>query len=216
MDTLPYLILSVFAAVITIMGLLVLIARKTVLPLIRRLQALLRSIWRKLSKPIYMWLGWLVTESDMNSFIGGRWGINTPVHPIVKGEKITTFADISAKATRWPIDGKATGWVIDLRISGGLSSCSFPIENRQNKRKYFRRLKESQRMLLCGIAVPDLPPPNIRVVHCDLMGVWERWDQALWKRVAGRIDILPAPSRRWFRLGRWIGGRLHRPDNLPL
>ena len=166
MDTPLDFILLVIAAVIA--GLLVPIVRKTGVSFVRLLQALLRSIWRKLSKPIYMWLGWLVTESDMDCFIGGRWGINTPVHPSVEGERKTTFADIRATARRCRECGKTTGWVIDSSIAGGLSSCDFPIENRQNKRKYFRRLKESQRMLLCGIAVPDLPPPNIRVVHCDL------------------------------------------------
>ena len=182
---------------------------------------LLRKLWYRawtvVCFPVYRWLG-LLSETPTHR-PEAHWASSDQFNGVQEGEFVTVRATVHSKVSDWEGDGIQYGWRLDISVGADRIVCFFPNGYKKSNRRYLRRLRGSQHVVVRG-KVTSLsginsiykngwlkPTMNI----CDVVGAWKAVDRRQWLRVAGWREaqlVLERSSSslsRWSRLGQWIG-----------
>lgn len=182
----------------------------------RLLRRLCHRAWTVFCFPVYRWLGWM-SEIPIHS-PDAHWASSDQFNGVQEGEFVTVRATVHSNVSEWKGDGVRHGWRLEIRVGADRVSCFFPNGYKKSNRRYLRRLKGSQRVVVRGkvtalnginsIYKNDWLKPTMNI--CHVVGAWKKVDRRQWLRIAGWYEAQTASgsspaSSRWSRLGRWIG-----------
>ncbi len=139
------LLSAIIVGLVSLVGLSMRYLRR---PIVRVMKALRRSVWVVCCCPALRWLGWRLSDSSYPS--DSLWAANGQFAGVKEGDFLTLRVIVHSRPSEWEHDGVHYGWRLDVRVGADRIVCFFPQGLKKTSRRYLRRVKGSQRVVLYG------------------------------------------------------------------